>query len=609
MTTYRLFTGALLVSVSSLACAAYADDVKDTVVITGLRFGQTEVESGTAAYVITAEDIERRGLTTAGEAIALAPGVTVTSSGSFGGVSYARMRGHSPGQALVLVDGVPVNDVASPGGGFDFSHFDLGDVERIEVLRGPQSTLWGTDAIGGVISIVTKAPQQGFGFKSFAEAGSFSTVRAGMTASGASDTVDGAMSAVWKQSDGISKADENNGATEDDGYKSLSLSGRAGVRLAEGVRADFAARWNDAVFDLDGFPAPDYVLADTAATSISETLSASATLTAVAFGGNLENVLQVAYFDLNREDDDGEGFMSATAGDRAAYRYSGQLQIAEGHRAGFGAEQENSRANDEEADSSSLFGFYEWSPTTAFVFTGGLRYDDDERYGSETTGKLAASWEVSDTVRLRATWGQGFKAPTIFQSTYICGFCGLTEPNADLKAETSEGFDLGVDWDIGQARLSLTVFDTETENMIDFSDTEGYANIALAKQRGAEAEALLPLTNWLGLTAVYTYIEAENGVGGELPRVPEHSGNIGFVFAPEGPFSGALTARYNGDQSDGFGPRMPEWTRVDAAAAWAFSPGAEIYVRVENLFDEEYQSIGGYGTPGVSGYFGIRVRG
>ncbi|MGH6645247.1 MAG: TonB-dependent receptor, partial [Bradyrhizobium sp.] len=241
MRLYHSFAGILLAAAPALGLTALAQTTpeRDTVVIQGLRLNQTEAEAGTAVTVVTADDIERRALSTGGDAVAVVPGVTVSQSGSFGGVSYARIRGNAAGQTLVLVDGVPVNDVSSPGGGFDFSTFDLADVERIEVLRGPQSTLWGSDAIGGVISVVTQKPEKGFGWRGFAEAGSFETFRGGGSVSGANDAAEGRLSAVWQTSDGISKADERNGNTEKDGFESFTVSGRGGFRIAEGVRADF----------------------------------------------------------------------------------------------------------------------------------------------------------------------------------------------------------------------------------------------------------------------------------------------------------------------------------------------------------------------------------
>ncbi|MDZ4760287.1 MAG: TonB-dependent receptor [Alphaproteobacteria bacterium] len=610
MKLHHSIAGALLAVGPVLGEVAFsqATPAADTVVIQALRLDQTASEAGTSVAVVLAADIERRALTFGGDAVAIVPGVTVTQSGSFGGTAYARIRGNASGQTLVLVDGVTVNDAGSPGGGFDFSTLDLADVERIEVLKGPQSTLWGSDAIGGVISIVTKSPPEGFGWSGFGEGGSFDTFRGGGAAGGRAGRMDGRLSAVWQTSEGISKADERDGNPEKDGFESVSLSGRGGIDIADRVRADFTARWTDADYEFDGFAPPTFSLGDTNERTESEELAGSATLTADAFGGLLTNTFQVTRSEIDRQNFDGASATFRNEGERTGYRYSGLVKMAAGHQLGFGVEREESAANGEKAKTDSLHALYAWSPLETVTLTGGLRYDDDDRYGSETTGKLAASWQVVQPVRLRATWGQGFKAPTIFQSTFICTFCGLSAPNASLRAETSEAFDVGLDWTIGEAVVSLTAFDQETENLIDFSFTRGYANIAFARQQGVEALVQTPLGEMFALKAGYAYIDAEDGSGARLPRTPLHSGDVELIVSPPGPFEASLAVRHNGEQADGFGPDVPGWTRLDAAASYEISTGVEVYGRLENVLDEQYQQIGGYGAPGLSGLLGLRVK-
>jgi vitamin B12 transporter len=607
---HQALTCLLLAGSSSLATTAFAQTTpaSDTVVIEALRLEQTEAEAGTTISVIDQKDIERRALTFGGDAVATVPGVTVNQSGSFGGVSYARIRGAASGQTLVLVDGVPVNDPSSPSGGFDFSTFDLSDVSRIEVLHGPQSTLWGSDAIGGVISIVTKRPEKDFGWGGFAEAGSFDTYRAGATVSGGADRADGRLSAVWQNSNGISKADERNGNTETDGFDSFNLSGRGGVKIVEGVRLDVTARWTKADYDFDGFAPPNFTLGDTDENTKSDEREGSATLTAKAVGGRLLNTLQVTHMDIDRRNFDTGFETSRNKGDQTGYRYNGMLDVAQGQRLGFGVEREDSSANGSDAETDSVFALYEWAPVERLTLTGGVRYDDDDRYGSATTGKVAASWRATDTLRFRATWGQGFMAPTIFQSTFVCGFCGLTAPNPNLKAATSDAYDAGIDWKLGKVELSLTYFDQRTRNLIDFSNTAGYDNIALAKQKGVEASVHAPITGWLAVQAGYAYIDGKDGFGADLPRVPLNSGNLELILTPLDRLTASVAVRYNDDQSDGFGPRVKGWTRTDLSAGYEFKPGIEVYGRIENLFDVHYQQIGGYGTPGLSGLVGLRVR-
>lgn len=581
---------------------------RDTVEVIGLKLGQTTAESGTAVTTIDSDVIARRGQTFVGDVVASVPGVTVSQAGALGGVSSVRIRGNSVGQTLVLIDGIPANDTAAPGGGYDFGALDTYGVAQVEVLRGPQSTLWGSDAIGGVVSIVTSTPDEGLTWGAFAEGGSFNTWRTGASLAGAGERTDGALWLAYQSSDGISKADEDDGNTEKDGFASFNLSGRTGVDISDALRLEAIGRLTQSEFDFDGFPPPNFTLADS--NERSENMNAMVAVRALAsnFDGQFKSELLVAQSDIERRSFSDDIESSFNEGERTLLRYVGDVAVAEGHQIMFGAEREDSEADGLEARTDSLFALYEVSPTNRMTATGGIRYDDDDRYGSETTGRVALSWQVSDPVRLRATWGQGFKAPTIFQTNFICGFCGLTAPNPDLRAETSEAFDVGVDIDFGGAELSLTAFDQETENLIDFSSTQGYANIAFAEQRGLEIGLSASLTSWFQTYATYAYIDAKDGNGAPLPRVPEQSGTLELSFDPVGPIKMSLLTRYNGEQSDGFGPNVASWVRTDVSASYDFGGGLEAYGRIENLFDEDYQQVGGYGTPGLSGYLGVRVR-
>jgi len=181
----------------------------DAIVVEGSRLAQTETEIGSSVSIVTSEDIEELGVDFAVDAIAAAPGVTVNQNGPFGGQAAVRIRGAASEQTLVLIDGIPVNDPSSPGGGFNFARVDSENIERIEVLKGAQSTLWGSDAIGGVVSITTKSASKKLGGSAFAEYGSFSTFRGGASIENGNDKGDFRLAVTGTSTDGISRADEN----------------------------------------------------------------------------------------------------------------------------------------------------------------------------------------------------------------------------------------------------------------------------------------------------------------------------------------------------------------------------------------------------------------
>lgn len=606
--------GAVFIGASFTAIAQDADQEEtklDTITVNGSRLDQTQTEIGSSVSVITNEDLEELGVDFALDAVATAPGVTINQNGAFGGSASVRIRGAASGQTLVLIDGIPVGDPTGTSGGYNFAYLDTDNIERIEVLKGPQSTLWGSDAIGGVVSITTKKPTEGLTGSAFGEYGSFNTLRGGAAISNANETGDFRIAATGLTTDGISKADEDNGNTEDDAYDSQTIAARGGLNLPNSVRLETSLLWSDAESEYDSYSgSAQGSVADGDEVTNSETLSGNITLKAPLFDGLLDNLVQFGYSDIERENRT-NGVQSYFAeGDRVLYRYQGTLNINDANKLAFGAEREETSANDAESSIDSLFALYEFKPVEDLTLTGGVRVDDHDGFGSETTGRVAAAWAATDQLLVRASWGQGFKAPSIFQSTYICTFCGLTAPNPKLKPETSEAYDIGVEWRSADQRLMLgaTVFDQDTENLIDFSYAAGYDNIAFVESQGIELVGAYSVTEWLNVSANYTFIDAEDGDGNELTRLPENSANVTISLNPEGPFAGSVIVRHNGEEANTNGTDLDSWTRLDLTGSYDINEKVELYGRIENLFDEDYQQILGYGTPGTSGSLGIRLR-
>ena len=258
---------------------------------------------------------------------------------------------------------------------------------------------------------------------------------------------------------------------------------------------------------------------------------------------------------------------------------------------------------------NSLFALYRWQPAEPVTLTGGLRSDDHERFGAETTARITAAVRAVPTLTLRASWAQGFKAPTIFQTTFFC--CGASAANDALRPERSEGVDLGAEWhsDSGLGYVGLTFFRQNTADLIDFSFAiGGYENIEEVDSQGMEVSAGWNITASIALSADYAYIKAREADGTTLRSLPRHSGDLALGFHPSGPVSGTVLLRFNGRETNSDGSRLGDWTRVDVNARYALSERLELSGRIENLFDAHYQQILGYGTPGLSGAVGARWR-
>ncbi|MEM9572551.1 MAG: TonB-dependent receptor [Pseudomonadota bacterium] len=608
-----LYKTALLSAVSfALTCPVLAqvesdsESRQETIVIEGSRLNQTATEIGSSVSVITAEDIDRLGFDFALDAVAAAPGVTINQNGAFGGNASVRIRGAASEQTLVLIDGVPVNDPSSPGGGFNFARVDTESIERIEVLKGPQSTLWGTDAIGGVVSITTKSPDEGFGGSAFAEYGSFNTFRGGASIENGSETGDFRLAVSGTSSDGISKADENNGNGEDDPFEALTVSAKGGFNFGGDARLAGNLLWTDAESEFDGFVFGEQGnVGDADNLSDTEELSGNVSLTGSLFDGALDNLLLVGFSEIDRQNFSNGAPSFDASGDRMIYRYQGTLDLNEANTLAFGAEREETEFNGDETTIDGLFGLYEFQATEALTLTGGVRVDDHNAFGTETTGRAAIAFNPNPQLTLRASWGQGFKAPTLFQ---LSGG-GFADPNPNLQPETSEAFDAGIDWRSpdGRFEASLTVFQADIENLISFAST-GYFNEAEVETQGVEVTGRVQLSDWASVEVGYGYVDATDSDGDPLRRVPEHSGDVTFSVDPEGPFSGAILIRYNGEEPNSATTEVDSWTRVDVTGSYDLNEKIELFGRIENLFDEEYQQILGYGTPDLSGSIGIRLR-
>jgi len=606
-TTALLGAVTFSLSVSALAQESNSDpSTLDPVIVEGSRLSQTATEVGSSVSIITADDIDALGLDFVADAIAAAPGVTVNSTGAFGGQASVRIRGAGSEQTLVLIDGVPVNDPSSPGGGFDFARLDTDSIARIEVLKGPQSTLWGTDAIGGVVSIATKRPDQGLGGSVFGEYGSFNTLRGGASVGNANDTGDFRLAVVGTSSDGISKADEDNGNSEDDAYDAVTVSAKGGLNLAGDARLSANVLWSDAEADFDSFVfgAPGNV-GDGDEVSETEEISGNLSLTGSLFDGALENLLLIGYADIDRQNFAGGAPSFGASGDRMIYRYQGTLDINDANTLAFGAEREETSVEGDDTSIDGVFALYEFKATEALTLTGGLRVDDHNTFGTETTGRLAAAFNPNPQVTFRASWGQGFKAPTLFQ---ISGG-GFATPNPDLQPETSEAFDAGIDWRSSDGRFGagVTVFDADIENLISFAFT-GYFNEAEVDTQGVELTGRAQFTDWLGIDASYAFVDATDTDGNPVRRIPEQSGDIRVSLDPDGPLSGAVLVRFNGEEPNDAFTTVDSWTRVDISASYDLNERAELFGRIENLFDKDYQQVLGYGTPDLSGSVGVRFR-
>ena len=605
-----LSTVALATFLSLPALAQEAESQLPEVIVTATRIDGV-VDETPGAHVITARDIERRGAVFAADILSDVPGLSVTRSGAFGGVAQVRMRGATPGKTLVLIDGAPVNDAAEPNGAYDFSGLELGDVERIEVLSGPQSSLWGSDAIGGVIAFTTRETD---GLRVEAEAGSFATVRGRVAAGVATDAYALGAWVSRFETDGISAADEADGNPEADGFDTTSAGIKGRYAFAPVASVDGSLRWSDSHAELDGFPPPTYALADTPDTQDSEQWSGFGRLRLNALG--LEHQFSVSASDIAR--DTVSSFPSSFEADRRVLRWQADgVALVTALTYAVGLEREDTSGSlssglTQELGTTSAFATARLQATDRLSLTGALRHDDTDDFGGETTGRLSAAWRLDAGVILSGAYGTGFKAPSISQA--VCDFCFSTQPFPVLRPETAEGFEAAIGWSSGDGRLEgrATLYRLSVEDQITYvfdpsTFDSYYINVAQTRTDGLEVEGRALLPAGFDLTLAYAWTDAtDRTTGARLLRVPEQSGSATLGWSADR-LSAALTVRAEGDQDDSGGVRKG-FVTANLNTAWRVTQAVELTARIENLADEGYQQVLGYGEPGRSAYVGVRLR-
>jgi len=587
------------------------------IVVTSTGVEQPAEQVGQAVTLIDRATIDQRQTVVLSDLLATTPGVTVTRNGGIGGFSSVRIRGAEGEQTLTLVDGVRVNDPSSPGGGFDFANLLAGSIDRVEILRGPNSVPWGSQAIGGVVNVVTIAPASGLQAKGNVEYGSFDTLFANAGVSGKTGIVSGALTAGYLRTGGISAAASG---TEPDGYRQYGATGRVGVAISDAVNLDLRGYYADSRTESDGFDSnPPFLPVDDGEYAKTREAYGYAGLNVRL--GRLQNRFAFTIADIDRDNFDpsaGSAPIFFARGRSERYEYQGDWRASGPVRLVGGAEHESTRFIDGTVRPSrgvtSVYGEAIVSPVQRLTLTGGVRYDWDSAYGGHATWGANAVYTLPTTTTIRASYAQGFKAPTLYQ---LYGQFGLGNPN--LRPEAARSYDIGIEQKLvgDRVTVSATWFHRDTRNQIDFDlGTFTYGNILRARAQGVEFALNARPSDTLTLSASYSFIESKNAAltdvnfGNDLARRPRQSASVSVDWKTPVGLSVGMTVLMVGDSFDDAGNfnRLDGYVVAGVRAEMPIGRRFALYGRVDNLFDARYQVVRGYGTPGRAAYGGVRVR-
>lgn len=620
----------ILSSASLIAAPAFAASNSD-IVVTATGVPQPAQQTGQAVTVVTRADLDRRQSVSVADFLATTPGIVFARSGPIGGQTSLHVRGAEAEQTLVLIDGVRVNDPSSPKGAFDFGNLLAGSIERIEVLRGADSVPWGSQAIGGVINIMTIQPSERLQARGNVEYGYADTLDANAGLSGKAGPVSLAVTGGIFRSNGISAAADG---TERDGYRQYAATGRAAVELAPGIGIDLRGYYAHSKLDLDGYPPPTYRFGDDPEYSKVQEIYGYAGLHANFVDGRMKNRVAFTIADINRDNFDptyGNDPLYFYRGRSERYEYQGDFHPIEKVRVVIGAEHEDSHYFDGTLQRSigvtSEYGEVIVTPLDALTITGGLRHDHHEAYGSHFSFSGNAALALTEGTTLRASYAEGFKAPTLYQLYSDYG-------TASLVPEIARSFDAGIEQSLlaDHVRASATWFHRDTRHQIDFQSCPSeqtsddtsicyerpdgtYANIDRARSEGVEFALSLRPIEALSVTASYTWLDAENrspGIdyGNDLARRPHDSVSVSVDYTLPFGLSLGGTVLSVGDSYDDKDnvTRLDGYALVSVRAEMPVGHGVSLYGRIENLFDVHYQTVATYGSYGRAAYAGVRLR-
>ena len=616
----------------------------DTIVVTANRAPLPIDRVAASVTVLDKAAIDRAQDIGVSDLLLRTPGVSLSRNGGYGTATSLRIRGAESDQTVVVIDGVKLNDPSAAGGGYNFGNLLVGDASRIEVLRGPQSILWGSQAIGGVVNVVTPMPVAKYEGSFDVEAGSRDTVSARAAVGGHDGPLAWRIGAQAFTTDGISAIAPAFGGLEKDGYSDQSLTGRAVLEIVPGVSADVRGYYSHGRTDIDATTGDSFEF------TLNNEFVGYAGLNVDLLGGRLRNRFAYGYTDTRRDNYNPVRQRQQTfdsAGRNRRLEYQGSVAIARGWDAVFGVENERSRFRSVsppaslatpvppyavgDAGITSVYGQINAEVVRGLTLTGGVRNDDHSRFGSKTLFAGGGVWALPTGTVLRASYTEGFKAPTLYQLFSEYG-------NQALAPEQAKGWEAGVEQRLFAKAVSIgaTYFERRSTDLIAFNGCTAtstvplclvpgsttqrragyYQNVSRAFAQGIEAAGRIAVGDRVSVDGNYSWTLSEDrspgsaNFGQQLARRPRHTanGSVTYTF-PAGPSFGAAV-RWSDETFDNAANtiRLAPYALVDLRAELPLSTTVRLFARAENLLDKDYMTAYRYGTLGRSVYAGFRGR-
>ncbi len=611
------------------------------IVVTATRIETPAQEIASSVTVITGEELERMKKATVLEVLGEILGLVIVQNGPAGGSGSVLIRGANSEHTLILMDGVELNDPISPARSSDLAHITLENIDRIEILRGPQSTLYGSDAMSGIVNIITKKGQGDLKFSLSSAGGSYGTLinRAGLD--GSFEKMHYSLGVSHFQSDGLSAASSDyEGNEEKDGYRNFSLSGRIGYRFNSTLELDFIVRILDARIDVDNFGGA--YGDDPNNTQTNNSFFIKGQFRALLLNNRWEHRMSISLVDYDRKHENRTDSAHPLDSEQGLFKsrilnvdLQNNIFLHKTNTLTFGIDHQQEQGESEYSSdgiwgpSSSVFsqqrvrttGFYiqdQVRLAQRFFASAGVRVDSHTQFGTSTTFRFAPAYVIRGTqTKLKATLGTGFKSPSIYQLYAPATFLGPIG-NEHLNPERSTGWDIGIEqYFLGEKILfSATYFNNSYTDLIQFDFAQGYTNVGKAESKGLELSAQAILGTNFRLSASYTRTEAKDLVADtDLVRRPKDkfSASLLYPFLKRGRIT--LSLMHVGERKDLDFSTWPatrvtldDYTLLNTVISYDITQHVQAFLRMDNILNEQYEMIKGYGTPGFSAYGGINLN-